>query len=66
MQNLAYNKQVCVSVIDFSLVERDRNVPSIGLCSINNYCEISPITHSRGFPTPTEKLQHNFANLLNC
>ena len=24
-------KQVCVTIIDFSLVERDRNVPSIGL-----------------------------------
>ena len=28
-------------------------------------CDITPITDSRGFPTPTEKLQHNFANLLS-
>ena len=49
-------EQGSVMILDFLLVERDRNVPPIGLCSIDNYCEISPMTDSRGFPTPTEKL----------
>ena len=40
-------------ILDFLLVERDRNVPPIGLCSINNYCKISPMTDSRDFPIPT-------------